>query len=268
MKIITHNNMPMAVFPNLLESNLVLHGISTRTGGVSTGAWATLNLGFHRGDRECDVIENFKRFTAALNIPFSSMVFSAQTHGTFIRRVFAADKGKGAAPSDIRQTDGLYTNEPDVALVTFFADCVPLLFLDPVKKVIAASHSGWRGTAAEIGRITVETLIREFGSSPKDILAGIGASIGPCCFEVDMPVASEFFNNTKWASYVCGPDGADKYKIDLWHINKQILEDAGLLPGNIDCKPICTCCNENLFYSHRRDADKRGSMAAFICLKT
>jgi len=265
LKLITHK-MPMAIFPCFQKTGLVSHGISTRIGGVSTGALFSLNLGFHRGDNEPNVIENFQRFTSALDIPLSNTVFSTQIHGVRLRHVKAFDRGKGIGPSDIRHTDGLYTNEPNVALVTFFADCVPLLFLDPVKKVIAASHSGWRGTVAEIGRITVEALINDFGCNPTDILAGIGPSIGPCCFEVDMPVAAEFLKRPKWASYVTGLDSANKYKVDLWRVNKQILEDSGLLPEHIDCEPICTCCNENLFYSHRRDGDKRGSMAAIICL--
>ncbi|MDR2649665.1 MAG: peptidoglycan editing factor PgeF [Clostridiales bacterium] len=266
MELITHNNMPIAVFPRFLETGLVSHGISTRAGGVSSGAWESLNLGFHRGDDRSNVMENFRRFTDALGVPLQNTVFSAQTHGTYLRRVYDSDKGKGIGPSDISQTDGLYTNEPGVALVTFCADCAPLLFFDPVKKVIAASHSGWRGTAAQIGRITVETLNNEFGCNPKDILAGVGPSIGPCCFETDAPVAGEFLKNPAWVPYVKGPYGADKYKVDLWRVNKQILEDAGLDPRHIDCEPVCTRCNENLFYSHRRDGGKRGSLAAIICL--
>ena len=267
MQINTDKGMPVCVFQHFDETGAVLHGISTRQGGVSSGAWASLNLGLRRGDREPDVMENLSRFLTALDIPLSDAVFSAQTHTVNLRRVYAADRGKGIGPTDIRNTDGLYTDEPGVALVTFYADCVPLLFLDPFKKIIAASHSGWRGTAAEIGRITVETLVREFGCDPKDILAGIGPSIGPCCFEVDEPVAVQFAKNSAWAPYVAGPYGANKYKVDLWRINRQILLDAGLTPGHIDCEPPCTCCDEQLFYSHRRDGDKRGTMAAVICLK-
>lgn len=268
MELITLNNMPMVQFQHFSGAGLVSHGISTRLGGVSTGVWASLNLGFHRGDPGPNVSENYRRFTSALGIPLSNTVFSAQTHTVNLRRVYPSDRGKGIGPTDIRQTDGLYTNEPDVALVTFYADCIPLLFLDPVKKAVAASHSGWRGTAAEIGRLTVEALIKEFGCDPGDILAGIGPSIGPCCFETDAPVAREFLKNPAWKPYVSEPFGAGKYKIDLWRVNKQILLDAGLRPGHIDCEPLCTCCNENLFYSHRRDGEKRGTMAAVICLKT
>jgi YfiH family protein len=256
----------MAVFPLFSETRLVSHGISTRVGGVSTGVWASMNLGFHRGDVESNVTANFRGFTAGLGIPLENTIFSNQTHETYLRRVYASDIGKGIGPSDIRETDGLYTNEPGAALVTFYADCVPLLFLDPVKRVIAAVHSGWRGTAAQIGRIAVEALNREFTCDPKDILAGIGPSIGPCCFEVDSPVAAEFLQNPAWVPYVDGPYGERKYKVDLWAVNKQILESAGLLPENIDCEPVCTCCHEDLFYSHRRDGGKRGSMAAIICL--
>jgi len=267
LKLITINDIPMAVFPPFSDAGLVLHGISTRLGGISSGVWASMNLGFHRGDEETDVSENYRRFASALGISPENTVFSAQTHTVNLRRVYASDRGKGLGPTDIRQTDGLYTDEPDVALVTFYADCVPLLFFDPVKKVIAASHSGWRGTAGEIGRVTVGALQREFGCNPKDILAGIGPSIGPCCFEVDEPVAAEFSKKPEWLPYISQPYGENKYKVDLWRINRQILLDAGLLPENIDCDPICTCCHEDLFYSHRRDGGVRGTMAAVICLR-
>ena len=282
MKLITINDIPMFIFEQFAETGLVSHGISTRAGGVSSGFRSSLNFGFQHGDHEPNVLENYRRFASALDIPLSNTVFTAQTHTVNIRRVYQSDRGKGLGPTDIRQTDGLYTNEPDVALVSFHADCAPLLFLDPVKRVIAASHSGWRGAAAGIGRITVEALNREFGCDPKDILAGIGPSIGPCCFEVDAPVAYEFLKKPAWVPYVSKPYGAVsgvnlfeqsnasgsdlKYKVDLWGVNKQTLLDAGLLPEHIDCEPICTCCNENLFYSHRRDGDKRGTMAAVICL--
>jgi len=262
------NNVPMVVFPALQKTEHVSHGISTRMGGVSTDAWASLNLQLRRGDSETNVVENFSRFTAALGIPLANTVFSAQTHSTNVRRVFDSDRGKGIGPSDIECTDGLHTNEPNTALVTFCADCVPILFFDPNKKVIAAAHSGWRGTVAEIGRIMVETLVKEYGCEPGDILAGIGPSVGPCCFEVDPPVTSEFLEKPNWANYIKEPDSSGKSKIDLWQINKQILIDAGLLPEHIDCEPICTCCNEKLFYSQRRDGDKRGAMATVICLKT
>jgi len=267
LDLLTQNDITWAAFNHFTETGVVTHGISARLGGVSTDAWASLNLAFRRGDSEAHVMENLRRFTGLLGVSPDDTVFSAQTHTVNLRRVFASDRGKGIGPTDIRETDGLYTNDPCVALVTFYADCVPLLFLDPVKKVIAASHSGWRGTAAEIGRVTVETLNREFGCSPQDMLAGVGPSIGPCCFEVDAPVAEAFSRKPAWAPFVSGPYGANKYKVDLWRVNRQILLDAGLAPGHIDCDPLCTCCNEKLFYSHRRDGGKRGAMAAIICLK-
>ena len=258
----------MVVFPAFQKTGKVLHGISTRMGGVSTNEWASLNLQFRPGDSRANVLENFSRFSEAIGFSLEDTVFSAQTHSTNLRRIYASDKGKGIGPSDIQCTDGLHTNEPNIALVTFCADCVPLLFFDPIRNVVAASHSGWRGTVDEIGRITVETLIEEYSCEPKDILAGIGPSIGPCCFEAEEPVASEFLEKPKWEAYVKGPNAAGKYKIDLWQINKQMLSDAGLLPEHIDCEPMCTSCNEKLFFSHRRDGDKRGAMATVICLKT
>ncbi|MDR1913462.1 MAG: peptidoglycan editing factor PgeF, partial [Clostridiales bacterium] len=177
----------------------------------------------------------------------------------------AADRGKGFFPSDIKQTDGLYTNVPNLALATFSADCAPILFLDPVKKVIAAIHSGWRGTAARIAQKLIAALNKEFKSNPADILAGIGPSIGPCCFEVDSPVAEQF---SDWREFIIEgkAQNKEKFNVDLWRINESMLIEAGLKPENIDCAPLCTCCNSDLYFSHRRDKDARGSMASIISL--
>ncbi|MDR3240054.1 MAG: peptidoglycan editing factor PgeF [Clostridiales bacterium] len=266
MRIKDQNGVPIAVFPSFEETGLVRHGISTRTGGVSQDEWASLNLSFHRGDDPACVRENFNRFIAALRVRPGDMVFSAQTHGVRLRRVSAADRGKGLNPSDIQDADGLYAHEPDVAIVTFFADCVPLFFLDPRQKVIAAAHAGWRGTAARIGAITAETLRAVYGCNPQDILAGIGPSIGPCCFQVDAPVAETFSALPGYEAFVKGPSADQKYTVDLWNCNKMTLLAAGLLEKNIDCDPICTCCHPELFYSHRRDGERRGSMAGLITL--
>jgi YfiH family protein len=265
------NGVTFFSFPLLDQTGLVKHGFSSRVGGVSEGQWAELNLGLHNGDEPDRVTENYRRFAEAVGVTADSMVLSAQVHKTNLRKVGAADRGKGIGPSDIRETDGLYTSEPGVTLVTFYADCVPLLFLDPVKRVIAASHSGWRGTAAEIGKITVQTLQREYGSNPADIMAGIGPSIGPCCFEVGADVAEVFLGHQGWAEFVSEPyqliaDGPLKYKVDLWRVNRAILISAGLLPEHIDCDPLCTCCHPDLFYSHRRSGAARGSMAALLAL--
>jgi YfiH family protein len=237
-------------------------------GGVSSGPFASLNLGYGRGDDGHNVDENFKRFCGALDIDPCDMVFCAQVHKTNLRRVYTCDRGKGYnRESDIRETDGLCTNDPGVALVTFSADCAPVLFLDPVNRAIAAVHAGWRGTVAKIAALMVKMMSAEFGSKPENIFAGIGASIGPCCFEVDRPVADEF---EEWGQYVtedpASDDGLTKYHVNLWEVNRAILLSAGLLPEHVDHRAVCTCCNPDLYFSHRRDKNARGSMASVIAL--
>ncbi|MDR2750626.1 MAG: peptidoglycan editing factor PgeF, partial [Clostridiales bacterium] len=256
------SGFPLCVFPSFEKAG-VSHGISTRLGGVSEGHLATLNLGYSRGDEKEKVTENFNRFCSACGVKLEDTVFSAQVHKTDLLQATSALKRDEPGPSQLNCVDGLHTNEPGVALVTFFADCVPLLFYDPVEKVVAASHAGWRGTAAMIGMKTVETMQEVYGSKPENILAGIGPSIGPCCFEVDEPVVDAFLESVPDCEpFISALYKNEKRKIDLWGCNKHILLLAGLKGKNIDCAPLCTCCHSGLFYSHRRDGDKRGSLAA------
>ena len=161
--------------------------------------------------------------------------------------------------------DGMITDRPGVALVTHFADCTPLLFCDPVKKVIASSHAGWRGTVKEIGKITVQKMVSEYGCNPDNIIAAIGPNIGQCCYEVDDPVANEF----KKISYlnldkILKPKKNGRYMLSLTEANKQILINSGINPKNMDISDICTCCNSTELHSHRATGGKRGILAAII----
>lgn len=256
--------------PAFERTGLVSHGFSTRKGGVSSGQYATLNLGFNKGDSHDAVMDNFKRLCRALDIDPCDTVFSDQVHGDRVAMVGAGDRGKGAfRKSDILRADGLMTGEERVALVTFYADCVPLFFLDPVHRAIALSHAGWRGTVACIGARTLEAMGREFGTRPGECLVGIGPSIGPCCFEVDHPVAQQFaliFKKYRDAIIKPGIEPG-KYRIDLWLANALQLVDMGVPPRNITVAGMCTSCREDLFFSHRRDKGHTGRMAAMLMLK-
>jgi len=263
------NGACIYTIPSFTETGLVKHGFSTRLGGVSTGECASLNLGFKRKDSREAVTENFARFCRAAGIPPESMVFSDQVHRDVVRVVGREDMGKGfVRPSDIYETDGLATNEPGVALVTLYADCVPLFFLDPVNKGIALSHSGWRGTVAQIGRKTVELMGEKFGTHPADCLAGIGPSIGSCCFEVDRPVAEAFLEVfPAHGERLVRQRRGEKYDIDLWEANRIQLTEAGIPGKNITVASLCTCCRKDIFFSHRGDAGRTGSLAAILMLK-
>lgn len=254
-------------FPSFEKTGLVKHLYSTRRGGVSTGYFGPMNLGFTRGDDRFAVIENFRRISYVTGIYPGDMVFSDQVHGDRILYVDQQDRGKGIySPKEMRGVDGLITDKSKVCLVTFYADCVPLFFLDPVKKVIGLAHAGWRGTVLEIGRKMVERFCDDFGSQLGDILAGIGPSIGPCCFEVGPDVEGEFAAAfPAWREEIIRPaENPGKSYVDLWKANRLILEKAGVYPEHITVTDLCTKCHDEYFHSHRRMGNERGTQAAFL----
>ena len=262
--------VPYLSFHLFRDTGLVTDGFSTRLGGVSEGYFSSLNLSFDRGDDRAAVAENFRRMGAALGVRCEDMVLSQQTHTTNIRIVTDEDRGKGVARErDYTDVDGLITNVPGICLVTTYADCVPLYFLDPVKKVIALSHSGWRGTVGKIGKKTVMLMQEKFGSEPADILAAIGPSVCQDCYEVSADVIGRFkevFDRSVWDElFYEKPDG--KYQLDLWKANEKIFLESGIRREHIAVTNVCTHCNSGILYSHRAMGDKRGNLCAFLALK-
>jgi YfiH family protein len=229
-----------------------------------------MNLGFNRGDTDDNVRNNFRILCSSIDVEYRDLVFSDQIHEDIVIGVTDKDKGKGIIrESDIIGVDGIITNKPKVPLVTFYADCVPIYFLDPVKKVIALSHAGWRGTVKKIGAKTVEKMVNEYDCNVEDILVAIAPSIGPCCFEVEEDVTTHFeqiFNDEQLKKIVDNT-GLNKYMIDLWTANKLILLDVGIEESNITVTDICTKCNKETFFSHRGSNGKRGSLAAIMELR-
>ena len=199
-----------------------------------------------------------------------SLVLSQQVHKTNIRLVTGEDRGKGVLrPRGYAEIDGLITQDTNVTLVTKYADCVPLYFVDVNRRSIGLSHSGWRGTVAEIGRITVEEMHKHFGSRPEDIIAVIGPSICRDCFEIGVEVASEFervFPGAYDTGILTPRREAGKFSCDLWEANRQILLQTGLSHKNIHISRVCTCCNEDLLFSHRKTQGQRGSLGAFLAI--
>ena len=169
-------------FPSFEQTGLVRHLITTRLGGVSQGDHASMNLSFTRGDQEENVRENYRRIGKVLGCSLDNMTASRQTHTTNIRRVTGDDRGKGVSrPLDYEQVDGLMTDEPGIALVTYYADCVPLLFVDPIHRAIGSAHSGWRGTVGRMGECMVRAMGEAFGTGPEELQAAIGPSICQDC---------------------------------------------------------------------------------------
>lgn len=255
-------------FPALEAFPFLRHAFSTRIGGVSRNEFSSLNLAFGRGDSDQNVMENYRRLCAAAGFSPNSMVSSAQVHRTLVRRVGKENCGEGFTKPKPEGVDGLVTNEPGVTLVTHYADCVPLYFVDPVRRAIGLSHAGWRGTAARMAEETVRTMKREFGSRAEDLVCVVGPSIGPCCFEVDTPVYEVFawlqdLSPREWIQ----EKGGGKYQIDLWEVNRRVLLRAGVPDKNITVSSLCTQCHADLLFSHRATRGKRGGLAAFLELK-
>ncbi|MEE1342214.1 MAG: peptidoglycan editing factor PgeF [Lachnospiraceae bacterium] len=266
-KINEANGVVYLTFP-ILEQFGVKHGFSTRLGGVSEGMFSSMNLSFQRGDDRDKVEENYKRICNVLNMNHKNVVLSNQVHDTKIKLVTKEDAGKGMIKeSDIIGIDGLITKEKDIPLVTFYADCVPLFFYDPVKEVIAAAHSGWRGTKEKIGKKVVETMEEEFGCKKEDVVAVIGPSICQDCYEVSEDVVLEFQEVFKEETslFVKAKENR-KYNLDLWKVNSMILKEAGILEKHMSLPNLCTCCNPKLLFSHRASKGKRGNLAGFISL--
>ena len=255
-------------FPIFAPWTFVRHAFSTRIGGVSENEFASMNLSFRRGDPDENVMENYRRFCGAAGFDPETLVSSAQVHHTVIRRVGRENCGEGfTKPKSAAGVDGLITNEPGVTLVTHYADCVPLFLLDTRNRAIGLVHSGWRGTAAKIGLAAVKAMHREFGTRPGDLVAGIGPSIGPCCFEVDAPVRDVFASMSELQpEELITDDGNGKYHIDLWEANRRILSQAGLPDEHIAVAKLCTECNADWLFSHRASGGKRGGLAAFMSL--
>lgn len=276
-------------FPSLERTGIIRHLITTRFGGVSEGEFSTMNFSVSRGDSEEHVRENYQRISRVLGCNTEDMVASQQTHTTNIRQVTENDRGKGVTrPLDYQNVDGLMTNEPGLALVTFFADCVPLLFVDPVHYAIGSAHSGWRGTAEKMGQCMVKAMGEAFGTRPEDLQAAIGPSICQSCYEVSEDVAERFADlDTESGGlkqeimakgiYRSGIDGGiprvvdqgaakGKYQLDLWLANLLILLQAGIPLQRIAVTDICTMQNSSRLFSHRASGGRRGNMAAFLML--
>lgn len=263
------NGVAYLTFPFLERFPFAVHAFSTRIGGVSGGEFASMNLSFGRGDPAENVRENYRRFCAAAGFDDASLVLSAQDHHTFVRRVGRAERGLGIwRPRDRASVDGLITDEPGVTLVTAYADCVPLYFVDARTHACGLSHAGWRGTAAGMAAAAVRAMEREFGSRPEDLFALIGPSIGPCCFEVDAPVRDAFAAlPVPGAASLITDDKNGKYHVNLWEANRKILLAANVPAENICVSGLCTQCHADLLFSHRATGGKRGGMAAFLARK-
>jgi len=254
-------------FPALEECGFINHAFSTRIGGVSKNEFAAMNLGFGRGDPDENVAENVRLFCRAAGFDSESLVTGNQDHHVNIRRVGREQRGIGIwREKDMESIDGLCTDQRGVTLMIYCADCVPLYFVDEKHHAIGLAHAGWRGTAAGMAKVMAERMGEEFGTRPEDIRAAIGPSICKDCFEVDEPVAREFLALPDSEFFVAGPDMSEKYHVDLWECNRRFLLAAGVLPEHITVGNVCTMCESDLLFSHRKTRGQRGSNCAMLSL--
>ena len=243
------------------DTGLVKHCFSTRHGGVSTGEAESLNFGFTRKDTRENVLQNFRIICDTIDVDFEKLVLTDQVHDNKVYAVTSKDAGKGITrESDIKEIDALVTNEKGVVLVTFHADCIPVFFLDPVKKAIGLAHSGWKGTYKNISAEVVKKMQELYATTPADLICGIGPSILTCHFEVGDDVA-EMFAEKYGQEFIIQKE---KPHIDLTAIVEKQLKECGV--QKVIQSGICTYCNNDIYYSYRGDNHKTGSLISMMSL--
>lgn len=276
---------PYISYGRLEKTGIVHNAFSTRLGGVSEGIYESMNFSVKMGDSEENVRKNFEIFIKENG--FKNPVMTNQTHTTNVRVVNSKMSGNGVFNQNaFEDVDGLITNERGITLVTTYADCVPLYFVDIKNRAIGLSHSGWRGTVGRMGLTTIKAMKEEYGTEPEDVIAAIGPSICANCYEVSKDVAQEFMNEFNveaidYNKYIekngCNAISQDmehiiyskndgKYMLNLWAANYRVLREAGISDDNIEIPDICTCCNKNYLFSHRGHSGKRGNLCAFLML--
>lgn len=254
---------------SLFPKEMVAHGISTRFGGVSEAPFDSLNLALHVGDVPAAVVENRRRFCRGLGLLAEHLCAAEQVHGVRIVRVTGKDAGRGWCDygDAVPKADALMTDVPGVPMLLCYADCTPVLILDPVRHAAAAVHAGWRGTVQGIAAKTVQAMHEAFGTEPRDCLAAIGPAIGGECYEVGQEIAEQFQQAYSVDAAQFLHDRKGRVYLDLEKANRLQLEEAGLSRNHIDMANACTVCNSPLFFSYRADKGHTGRIGAVIALK-
>jgi YfiH family protein len=254
------NGLAYYTFPSLEGFSELVHGITTRHGGVSAAPFHSLNLTRSVGDEPAAVEENLHRVATAFGIRRDDLVSPSQRHTANVQRVGPGDRG-----SACESCDTLITSSPGVPVLLRFADCTPILIYDPTLRAFAVVHSGWRGTVKGAARAAVEALAEHYGSRPADLVAAIGPSIGPCCYEVGDDVTEAVDTAFGSGHDLATPGPAGRAHFDLWAANRRWLEQSGV--RQIEVAGLCTACRVDEFYSHRRERTPHGHFGAVMCLK-
>ncbi|MGN1043840.1 MAG: peptidoglycan editing factor PgeF [Acutalibacteraceae bacterium] len=256
-------------FKNFDGFNFLTHAFSTRIGGVSENCYKSMNLSFFQGDKDEFVEKNYNILFSVLGLNINKIAMTNQIHDNFIKIIKEKDIRSGNLKSHIYdETDGLITDIPGVALVTYHADCPAVFIVDPVKKVIGVAHAGWRGTVKKIAENLVKSFVNNYNSSPENLVCAVGPSISGECFEVSEDILVNFENlNLINKSYLIKSQNIGKVNIDLPEVNRQILIKNGVRDNNIIKSDVCTKCYCDLLFSHRAMGKNRGTNVAVMALK-
>ncbi|MFO7918659.1 MAG: peptidoglycan editing factor PgeF [Anaerolineae bacterium] len=248
------------VFESFPQERLI-HGLFNRRGGHSRGPFASLNVGYRVQDDPQHLEANHRAIYSALGIDGEDVVDTQQVHGARVTAVTADDGGK-----TMEKADALISDTPGLILMMRVADCVPVFFYAPRVPAVGLAHAGWRGTVEDVAARTAQAMVSAFGCRPREILAGLGPSIGPCCYEVGPEVVAQVRKvfGTQAGGLLSPATGKDKAYFDLWRANELQLKEAGV--ERIETAGICTCCRCDEFYSHRGEEGCTGRLAALIGL--
>lgn len=262
----SEGSLQLLKFENLSRVSNLTHFITTRKGGISLPPYHSLNLGLHTHDDLLHVQANRVLLAKETGIAPEKFLYASQVHSGDVKIIDQSAFENGVLVQNPR-TDATITNLPGICLMVMVADCVPVLLFDPVKRVSAVIHAGWRGTVHNITSNTILAMVQHYRSNPANILAGIGPSIGPCCYEVGEDVkdfVSQSFGTTE--GYLIRKDDSSKPHFDLWYANRQQLTNKGVQPANIETSGLCTRCHRDVFFSSRASSGITGRFAAGICI--
>jgi polyphenol oxidase len=260
--------MSIITYKLLDQFTEIAHFCTSRQGGVSVGNYASFNLGPYTGDNMLDVTANLQRLNALIGIESLKIAIPYQTHGIELREIDKSyfQLSNKEKESYLNGVDGVFTQLTQVCVAVTTADCVPLLFFDPIKKVIAAVHAGWRGTCAGITKKMILTLIEYYGSNPLDIRVAIGPSISSKVYEVGKEVVTQFSDAGFQINEIVAQRN-NRFYLDLWKANSSLLNSLGITDEHIEVSGICTYTEHENYFSARRLGIKSGRLLSGIVMR-
>lgn len=258
-----------------LDDSLTV-GFTTRNGGISEQPYHSFNIGLHVNDQPEAVLHNRRVLAESVGFSFDAWTCGEQVHSNVVAIVTKEERGRGSVSmaDTLPGVDGIITNERDILLTSFYADCVPLYFWDQDNHVIGLAHAGWKGTVSAIALNMVNTMRADFGTDPQRLRCAIGPAIDGCCYQVNEVVINRIYELWKelelpddQLELVIKKQNENFALINLKEINRRIMIKAGILASHIEISEMCTGCRTDLFFSHRMENGKTGRMASWIGLR-